>query len=241
LLIIFLALRVSVKSQRIQELPEEFCRHVRCLVLDSLWSYDTKPITVLLHRAALLLTRLPRLTTLAILNTPLVSKIKEGWNELLRALSVTDAPSLKGLILDSVVIDYMYSFHELLSQSRFRNLEELFLRDTSFFTPSIHAFHDVDGYGRNVPGNHNPWPAHFTSLKSLTVLRSERPYDIYTALCDERCPCDISGVQRLQFVFADDSSRELSFPNPNGVFDSLTHLRTRNNRTSSPMLPIQMC
>ncbi|KAK7038888.1 hypothetical protein VNI00_010522 [Paramarasmius palmivorus] len=240
---LFRTLHVSIKSERIHELPEEFCRHVRCLVLDSLWSYDIKRIKALLRLAALMLTRLPHLNTLAIANASLAFESRRSWNKFLSALSVTDAPSLKGLILDSVVIDYMYSFHELLSQSRFRDLEELFLRDTCFYTADVDALHDIDGYGRNAPGIYNPWPAHFTSLKSLAVLQSEHPYDIYAALCDERCPCDISGVQRLQFVFSNDSSRELSFPNPNGVFGSLTHLRTRDNQivfpsSTIPALPL---
>ncbi|ESK92606.1 hypothetical protein Moror_4350 [Moniliophthora roreri MCA 2997] len=243
--LLFRSLHISEPEHAtsIEDLPNYLSNSVHHLALQFI-PREENDYELLLRSASKLLPRLHHLTSLTLRGLQVVNvrarrtrfSLRNGLDSFIRSLvtspndddqSVTS--HLNELTLDGVVFQTAYDFHRFMAQSRFQHLEELVVRDAWLVSPEYFIAFGVpanDGYG----SNQDAWSCHYNSLKTMTILHSQTIYD---ALCDRRCPCDISGVERLQFVA--DRDREFKSPPPG---NSLAHLRTLGSRidfSASPM------
>ncbi|KAK7038887.1 hypothetical protein VNI00_010521 [Paramarasmius palmivorus] len=223
--------------KNLESLPDYLCYYVRHL------SLDFRCRKSLFDLVAYVLPRLRHLTSLAMrdLRYPVGEsrrlEFQQSWDAFLPCFDVAGTTSLKCLILDGVDFRGLYSFHHFLSKTRFRHLDELFIRDTRLIQSCWgNAYQEI--------GEQYPWDYRSSSLRTLTILRSWG--SIYSALCDQRCPFDVTWICKLQFITSSSVQQPfhgLVLPKPSNVFKSLTHLETRGNEiifdpALGPALPV---
>ncbi|KAK7038885.1 hypothetical protein VNI00_010519 [Paramarasmius palmivorus] len=238
--ILFYSLHI-LPPKMTEALPDYLCVHVRHL------SIDFRCSTMLMELVSILLPRLQHLISLTMRSLFPIHRLKwsafeQSWEAFLPCLDIPDTTSLKCLILDRTTFKNLHSFHHFLSKPRFRYLDELVIRDAGF-SRNVRNY-TTNGY-QGVAEQY-PWDFRSTTLRQLTMVRCEsRFHSLYSALCEQRCPFDITNICKLQVIT--DSVYRLSdgldFPKTSGVFNSLTHLRTGGDMiklepSPDPALPL---